>query len=118
MIFPLTAYLLALLGGFWATFLTLPLWRRWCLLVGLVDEPGHRKIHAAPVPLAGGLAVLTGLAVPVAGGAIAPKLGLLGINAFGLLSHRLGPRALGLTSILVRALRIVSLGLLGDQPQL
>ena len=56
MTFPLNAYLLALWSGFLATFLTLPLWRRWCLRVGLVDEPGHRKIHAAPVPLAGGLA--------------------------------------------------------------
>ena len=52
MTFPLNAYLLALLGGFLATFLTLPLWRRWCLRVGLVDEPGHRKIHATPMPLA------------------------------------------------------------------
>ena len=69
MTFALNAYLLALLSGFLAAFLTLPLWGRWCLRVGLVDEPGHRKIHAAPVPLAGGLAVLTGLTLPLVGGA-------------------------------------------------
>ena len=33
---------------------------------GLVDEPGHRKIHGEPIPLAGGFAVMTGLIVPTA----------------------------------------------------
>src|SRR5262245_23590916 len=44
--------------------LTLPLWRRICLSAGLVDAPGHRKIHSDPVALAGGFAFLTGLCVP------------------------------------------------------
>ena len=101
MTFPLNAYLLALWSGFLATFLTLPLWRRWCLRVGLVDEPGHRKIHAAPVPLAGGLAVLTGLSVPLLGGAIAVKLNLLGINTAGLLSRGLSRRAMELIAIVL-----------------
>ncbi len=38
-----------------------PLWRRACERLGLLDTPGVRKLHAHPVPLAGGLAVLTGL---------------------------------------------------------
>src|SRR5438045_9243613 len=79
--FPLHAYLAALLGAFFTTLVALPWWRRWCLRVGLVDDPGHRKIHDAPVPLAGGLAVLTGLAAPLAAGAIAVKFDLLGTNA-------------------------------------
>jgi len=118
MTFPLNAYLLALLGGFLATFLTLPLWRRWCLRVGLVDEPGHRKIHAAPVPLAGGLAVLTGLTVPLAGGAIAVKLDLLGINTAGLLSHGLSRRAVEVIAIVIGALGMVALGCWDDKHEL
>ncbi len=118
MTFPLNAYLLALLSGFLATFLTLPLWRRWCLRVGLVDEPGHRKIHAAPVPLAGGLAVLTGLTVPLVGGALAVKLDLLGINTAGLLSHGLSRRALELIAIVFGALGMVALGCWDDKHEL
>src|SRR5438876_5833563 len=118
MTFPLNAYLLALLGGFLATFLTLPLWRRWCLRVGLVDEPGHRKIHAAPVPLAGGLAVLTGLTVPLVGGAIAVKLDLLGINTAGLLGHGWSRRAVEVIAIVLGALGMVSLGCWDDKHEL
>jgi UDP-GlcNAc:undecaprenyl-phosphate GlcNAc-1-phosphate transferase len=118
MTFPLNAYLLALLGGFVAAFLTLPLWRRWCLRVGLLDEPGHRKIHAAPVPLAGGLAVLTGLTVPLAGGAIAVKLDLLGINTAGLLSHGLSRRAVEVIAIVLGALGMVALGCWDDKHEL
>ena len=118
MTFPLNAYLLALLGGFSTTFLTLPLWRNWCLKVGLVDEPGQRKIHAAPVPLAGGLAVLTGLTLPLAGGAIAVKLDLLGINAAGLLSYGLSRRAMELIAIVLGAFGMVALGCWDDKHEL
>jgi UDP-GlcNAc:undecaprenyl-phosphate GlcNAc-1-phosphate transferase len=36
--------------------------------LGLVDRPGHRKIHAAPVPTSGGLAIWLGLVVPLGAG--------------------------------------------------
>jgi UDP-GlcNAc:undecaprenyl-phosphate GlcNAc-1-phosphate transferase len=39
---------------------SLPLWRALCRRWGHVDDPGHRKIHVQPIPLAGGLAVATG----------------------------------------------------------
>src|SRR5436190_17169281 len=118
MTFPLNAYLLALLGGFSTAFLTLPLWRKWCLKVGLVDEPGQRKIHADPVPLAGGLAVLTGLTLPLAGGAIAVKLDLLGINAAGFLSYGMSRRAMELIAIVLGALGMVALGCWDDKHEL
>jgi UDP-GlcNAc:undecaprenyl-phosphate GlcNAc-1-phosphate transferase len=64
MTFPFNAYLLAVVGA-WATVLaSLPLWRKWCLRAGLMDDPGERKIHDHPIPLAGGLAVMTGLVAP------------------------------------------------------
>jgi len=116
--FPLNAYLLALFGAFFTTLITLPLWRRWCLRVGLIDDPGHRKIHDAPVPLAGGLAVLTGLAAPLVAGVIAVKFDLLGINVAGLLSYGLSQRAVRLIAILFGALAMVALGCWDDKYEL
>ena len=43
------------------TVLTTPLWRRLFIRLGLVDDPGERKIHSTSVPLAGGVAVFTAL---------------------------------------------------------
>jgi UDP-GlcNAc:undecaprenyl-phosphate GlcNAc-1-phosphate transferase len=34
---------------------------------GLVDRPGHRKVHAAPTPIGGGLAIWAGVVLPLAG---------------------------------------------------
>jgi UDP-GlcNAc:undecaprenyl-phosphate GlcNAc-1-phosphate transferase len=62
--FPFNVYLLAASSACVVALLTLPLWRKWCLRTGLVDDPGARKIHDQPIPLAGGLAVMTGLLVP------------------------------------------------------
>lgn len=62
--FPFNFEALALVSAFATTLLTLPLWRKWCWRHGLVDDPGHRKIHDQPIPLAGGLAVLTGILAP------------------------------------------------------
>ena len=36
--------------------LTIPV-RRFALRVGMVDQPGHRKIHSQPIPLMGGVAM-------------------------------------------------------------
>ena len=33
--------------------------------LGFVDKPGHRKIHRAPVPLGGGVAIFLGFALPI-----------------------------------------------------
>src|SRR5512147_527101 len=78
MTFPNSFYLLALGGGLLTTFLTVPLWRKWSYASGLVDDPGHRKIHERPIALAGGLAVLAGLMAPLLLGALwvssAPQL--------------------------------------------
>lgn len=118
MSFPFNAYLAALLGSFLATFASLPLWRKACLRAGLVDDPGHRKIHDAPVPLAGGLAVLTGLAVPLLAGAAAVPLDLPGLNTAGLLSYGVSRRKLELVAILLGALGMVALGCWDDKYEL
>ena len=52
--FPDTLYLAAPLAAGLATAVSLPAWRALCRRRGWVDDPGARKIHDAPVPLAGG----------------------------------------------------------------
>ena len=125
---PFNIYLLAAVSACVTVLLALPLWRKWCLRTGLVDDPGHRKIHDRPIALAGGLAVMTGLLVPTllawlllwwqagAGSAGAPpapssaashdvgRSGLLGPNSAFLLQYGLGKRAMELAGIFLGAL--------------
>jgi UDP-GlcNAc:undecaprenyl-phosphate GlcNAc-1-phosphate transferase len=118
MTFPASAYLLAVLGGALATFASLPLWRAWCVRTGLVDDPGQRKIHNTPIPLAGGLAVLMGLLLPLLAGAVAMQLGLLPAGAVEKISYGFEKRGLQLAAILVGALGMVLLGWLDDRHEL
>lgn len=123
--FPLNLYVASLTGSFLASFLALPLWRRWCLRIGHVDDPGARKIHAEPVALAGGLSVMTGLLLPLLGGA-----GLLAIagterplpglarEAVGLLDYGFGARWLPLSAIFLGLLGMLWLGWLDDRHEL
>ena len=62
--FPILLYLVPFLAAFMAALITLPLWERLCQRVGLVDDPGDRKLQEKPVPLAGGLTVMTALTMP------------------------------------------------------
>jgi UDP-GlcNAc:undecaprenyl-phosphate GlcNAc-1-phosphate transferase len=132
--FPLAFYALALGGGLLATFLTVPLWRRWSYLSGLVDDPGHRKIHDQPIALAGGLAVLAGLMAPlilgilfVAGTPHAgfdPSLGLASAKAaiakdpVGALGYGFSRRAPQLAAILFGAIAMALLGWWDDRYEL
>jgi UDP-GlcNAc:undecaprenyl-phosphate GlcNAc-1-phosphate transferase len=116
--FPLNIYIGAFIGSFLAAFLTLPLWARWCERTGLVDDPGHRKIHNRPIPLAGGLAVVTALALPLL---IATAVILFGHFPGGgdaQLHHGLGRRAPQLGAILLGALAMTALGILDDKFEL
>jgi len=116
--FPLNVYLAAFFGALATTFATLPLWRIWCERTGLVDDPGHRKIHDTPIPLAGGLAVLTGLLVPLVAATLALKLQLIGESSSAPLTYGLGKRALQLVAIAFGAAAITLLGLVDDKYEL
>ena len=118
MSFPLNFYLAAVIGSCAVSLLALPVWRRWCLRTNLVDDPGHRKIHSTPVPLAGGFAVLTGLLVPLFAGAILLKLGLVKVSSTGLIVHGLDRRALELAVLALGAVAITLLGWLDDRHEL
>lgn len=111
-------YLAACASALVTTFVSLPLWRAWCLRTGLVDDPGHRKIHAVPVPLAGGLAVLTGLLVPLLAAVLLLKLNLLNLANADALLYGLNKRAVRLIAIAVGAIAMTMLGVLDDKHEL
>jgi len=140
--FPFNVYLFAILGAFTTVLVALPLWRKWCLRTGLVDDPGHRKIHDQPIPLAGGLAVMSGLLLPTllaclallwlkTGGAATvnpanpssasgnpPPFVLLDPNSAFLLQYGLGRRATELAGIFLGAFGILLIGWLDDKHEL
>jgi UDP-GlcNAc:undecaprenyl-phosphate GlcNAc-1-phosphate transferase len=83
-----------------------------------VDDPGRRKIHDHPVPLAGGLAVLTGILLPLAAGAILLKTGVHVLSQTQPIQHSLERRGLELATIAFGAIAITLLGWLDDKREL
>ena len=118
MTFPFNFFAAAFLGALLTSLLALPLWRQWCLRTNLVDDPGQRKIHNAPVPLAGGLAVLTGILLPLVIGAILLKLDVVKVSAANAIVHGLDRRAVELVVLALGAIAITILGWLDDKHEL
>jgi UDP-GlcNAc:undecaprenyl-phosphate GlcNAc-1-phosphate transferase len=116
--FPFNFFLAAFAGAFLTTLLALPLWRKWCLRTNLVDDPGERKIHDKPIALAGGLAVLTGILLPLAVAAMILRFEILKISISSLIAHGLERRGLELGAIAVGAIAITFLGWLDDKHEL
>ena len=118
MSFPFNYFLAAFAGAFVTTFLTLPCWSDWCRRKNLVDDPGHRKIHDQPVPLAGGFAVLTGILLPLFVGAIFLEFGVVKISSANLIVHGIDRRAIELAVLALGAIAITFLGWLDDRHEL
>lgn len=119
MSFPFNVYLPVFVGAFLVSLISLPCWRVVCRRIGLVDDPGHRKIHETPMPLAGGFAVLTGMVLPLLLGAAMVHWNLPRLDeAHGLLEHGLDRRATELAAIVIGAFGIVITGWLDDQYEL
>jgi len=116
--FPFNFFIAAFAGAFVTSLLALPLWRKWCLRTNLVDDPGHRKIHSSPIPLAGGFAVLTGILLPLGIGAILLKFGAVKISAASAIVHGLDRRAVELAVLALGAVAITILGWLDDKHEL
>jgi UDP-GlcNAc:undecaprenyl-phosphate/decaprenyl-phosphate GlcNAc-1-phosphate transferase len=82
-----------------------------------MDDPGHRKIHASPIPLAGGMAVMTGLLAPLlAGLAVALVSSRSGVS--GLFEYGFRVRAVQLLSLAAGAFGMLLLGLCDDKTEL
>lgn len=116
--FPFNFFAAAFAGAFVTALLALPLWRKWCLRTNLVDDPGHRKIHDQPIPLAGGFAVLTGILLPLGFGAILLKLNVADITAANTIVHGIDRRAIELAVLALGAVAITLLGWLDDKHEL
>ncbi|MGO8931472.1 MAG: MraY family glycosyltransferase [Limisphaerales bacterium] len=140
--FPFNVYLFAIASACVTVLACLPLWQKWCLRTGLVDDPGHRKIHDRPIALAGGLAVMTGLLIPtllaglvlwwqragghgggvpvIAGSAsrATGRFALLDPNSAFLLQYGLGRRATELAGIFLGAFGMLWVGCLDDKHEL
>jgi UDP-GlcNAc:undecaprenyl-phosphate/decaprenyl-phosphate GlcNAc-1-phosphate transferase len=116
--FPLNGYLLAFIGALLTAALALPFWRSVCRRVGLVDDPGHRKIHHTAIPLAGGLAIVTALVLPLLAGAGALWLHIFDDLTVDLLAYGFGARALQLAAIVIGALGMLALGVADDRWEL
>jgi UDP-GlcNAc:undecaprenyl-phosphate GlcNAc-1-phosphate transferase len=122
----LLIYFAAFAGAFLTALLALPVWRKWCLRIGLVDDPGHRKIHAEPTPLAGGLTLMTALALPMLLALLALwlrdqfalKIPPLDSNTTPLLSHGVNARGFELAAILLGAVGMLLVGLWDDKNEL
>ncbi|MDO5552409.1 MAG: MraY family glycosyltransferase [Planctomycetia bacterium] len=58
-------FLIALATAFVVSYVSCLIVRRWAPRLGLVDKPGYRKIHDAPVPTGGGLAIWLAVILPL-----------------------------------------------------
>lgn len=67
--------------------------RRIAPRIGFVDKPGHRKIHRAPIPLGGGVAIFLAFALPIlAVVVVASQLGdARAISGLGSIASKIDP---------------------------
>jgi UDP-GlcNAc:undecaprenyl-phosphate GlcNAc-1-phosphate transferase len=116
-------YLAAFFSAFLTALVALPLWRKWCLRKGIVDDPGHRKIHDEAMPLAGGLTVMAALALPTVLAVLIlwtrHQMGLkvppLDTTTTPLLTYGVHKRSLELAAIFLGAIGMLLVGLWDDK---
>jgi UDP-GlcNAc:undecaprenyl-phosphate GlcNAc-1-phosphate transferase len=121
MTFPFNVYSVAFFAALISSAISFSFWRKWCLRTGHVDDPGHRKIHSAATPLAGGLTVMTGFFLPVilgAAGILFWKSGEAQALARELFQYGLSRRGTQLIAVLVGAFGMVALGWWDDKHEL
>lgn len=104
--------------AFVGTAASLPWWRQVVMRWGMVDEPGSRKIHTDPTPLAGGPALLTGWLLALGAGAWAVHTIWWDASTQAALLHGLGRRTGQLLVLIGGAVAMAVLGALDDRHEL
>ena len=76
------SWALAFVLAFLITLVTTPVLRRLALAIDLVDHPGARKVHAAPIPYLGGVGLIVSVLVGLLFTAdLAPSVGVIALGA-------------------------------------
>lgn len=107
------------LVAFLSSLATVEIFRRLFLRIGIIDRPSGRKCHEKPTPYGGGLGILTGVILPLAGGAalVAFVPGFFATGVFvEFLPHLDGARAQfpTLAAIMAGGAALATLGLIDD----
>jgi UDP-GlcNAc:undecaprenyl-phosphate GlcNAc-1-phosphate transferase len=110
--FPEIIYVGAFLLAATTTAVAVPLWRLLSVRFGLIDHPGVRKIHHAPVPLAGGPGILSGIVLAL--GCCALLVPFLDTASLERIQYGFSHRSGQVVAILGGGLAMLSLGLLDD----
>src|SRR5437899_2506756 len=117
--FPVNSYVLCLVGAGLLTAVALPLWRSYCRRTGaLLDDPGDRKLHAHPIPLAGGPAIWCSLAVSLIGAIVLTHLDWLDKEAASKIAFGVSRRWTQLGAIFLGATGMTILGVMDDKHDL
>jgi UDP-GlcNAc:undecaprenyl-phosphate GlcNAc-1-phosphate transferase len=116
--FPTWAYFAVFLTASAASAGTSRFWIKRARSWGLVDKPGHRKIHSEPIPLAGGLIVATGLLLPLFAAIVLVEMSILGPTLTELSTYGLSERTLQLGGLVIGAIGMLGLGLYDDRTPL
>jgi UDP-GlcNAc:undecaprenyl-phosphate GlcNAc-1-phosphate transferase len=113
--FPESVYVGSFVLAAMITAASMPVWRRVCIRFGLVDDPGGRKIHSLPIPLAGGPAIVSAILVAAACCAVLVSISLLDPSTSERMRYGFIHRTGQLMAILSGGLAMFSLGLLDDR---
>jgi UDP-GlcNAc:undecaprenyl-phosphate GlcNAc-1-phosphate transferase len=122
MTFPFNVYGAAFFLAFICSLAAFPFWKWWCEKTGHLDDPGHRKIHTSPIPLAGGLTVMSGFLLPI----LAALIGLFILTTSNpssasiqeFLEYGLSRRGIQLFCIILGAALMLLLGWIDDRYEL
>jgi UDP-GlcNAc:undecaprenyl-phosphate GlcNAc-1-phosphate transferase len=122
MTFPFNIYSASLFLSLFITIASTPVWIRICARFGLLDDPGHRKLHTTPIPLAGGFSVISGLILPAVFGFLYLKLQNRGASGdhlqSGLLAYGAEKKGFQLIALFAGATGMMLLGFIDDKVEL
>lgn len=111
-------YLLDFIIPALATAIVAPVWKRWCEKSGLIDQPGHRKIHSEPIALAGGLSVVTGILATILGSYIVLFVNFPDLSTAEKFIYGFGKRFDQLSAVCGGSIAMLALGWLDDKNEL